>query len=366
MSAERALVGFGRALRTAGLPVDTRRLIAFREAAELLPEGELYWAGRATLVARRDEIPVFDRVFRAYFSGGRESARLTVRLRPRLRAVPLGAHAQATGAADPAVPGVALASATEVLRRKSFAACSADELAEIARLQRRLRLATPPRRSRRRAPSRTGEPDLRRTLRAALRTGGELLSPARRQRRLRRRRLVLLVDVSGSMSPYARPLVDFAHATVRADRRFEAFAFGTRLTRLTRALDTDRLDDARWRAAEAAADWDGGTRIGASLKTFCDRYGRPGLARGAVVVICSDGLEVGDPEALGAQMEVLHRLAHRVVWLNPLKENRDYEPLARGMAAALPWIDVFASGHSLESLEAIAPLVESLRLSSPR
>jgi hypothetical protein len=177
---------------------------------------------------------------------------------------------------------------------------------------------------------------------------------------------VLLVDVSGSMSPYARALVDFAHATVRADRRFEAFAFGTRLTRLTRALDTDRLDDARWRAAEAAADWDGGTRIGASLKTFCDRYGRPGLARGAVVVICSDGLEVGDADALGRQMAVLHRLAHRVVWLNPLKENSGYEPLARGMAAALPWIDVFASGHSLESLEAIAPLVESLRLSTPR
>ncbi|NUR76424.1 MAG: VWA domain-containing protein, partial [Thermoleophilia bacterium] len=206
--------------------------------------------------------------------------------------------------------------------------------------------------------ARSGGSDLRRTLRRALRTGGEPIELAWRDRRRRRRRLVLLLDVSGSMAAYSRALVVFAHAALRADRRFEAFSFGTRLTRLTRALATTSADEALRRAARETEDWDGGTRIGASLKEFLDHYGHPGMARGSVVVICSDGLEVGDPELLAAQMERLHRLAHRVIWLNPLKENPDYAPLARGMKAALPRVDVFASGHSLASLEEIAATLE--------
>jgi uncharacterized protein with von Willebrand factor type A (vWA) domain len=241
-----------------------------------------------------------------------------------------------------------------VLRRKSFARCTPEELLALGPLLARLRLAVPVRRTRRRGPARTGSSDLRRTLRRALRTGGEPIELAWRARRRRRRRLILLVDVSGSMAAYSRALIVFAHAALRADPRFEAFSFGTRLTRLTRALATSSADEALRRASMQTEDWDGGTRIGETLKTFLDRYGHPGLARGAVVVICSDGLEVGDPELLRAQMERLHRLAHRVVWLNPLKENPDYAPLARGMQAALPRIDVFASGHSLGSLEGVA------------
>jgi uncharacterized protein with von Willebrand factor type A (vWA) domain len=248
-----------------------------------------------------------------------------------------------------------------VLRRKSFEDCSPDELAEVSRLIARLRMAAPPRRTARRRPARAGTPDLRRTFQRSLRAGGELQPLSWRERSLRNRRLVLLLDVSGSMTAYSRALVALAHASVRADRHFEAFAFGTRLTRLTRALDTARPGDAFHHAAAAAVDWDGGTRIGDALAEFLDRYGHPGLARGAVVVICSDGLDVGDPAVVAAQMARLGRLAHQVVWLNPLAASPAYEPLARGMAAALPHVDVFASGHNFASLERVADPVRQLR-----
>jgi uncharacterized protein with von Willebrand factor type A (vWA) domain len=157
--------------------------------------------------------------------------------------------------------------------------------------------------------------------------------------------------VSGSMADYSRALLVFAHAALRADRRWEAFCFGTRLTRVTRALDVSRPDEALDRAAAEVVDWNGGTRIGESLKGLLDVYGHRGLVRGAVVVLCSDGLEVGDPELLAEQMARLSRLAHRVIWLNPLKGDEAYEPLARGMRAALPYIDLFAAGNNLASLE---------------
>jgi uncharacterized protein len=243
------------------------------------------------------------------------------------------------------------ASRIEVLRQKHLAACSAEELAELVRAA---PFSLPLRRTRRRRAARGGDPDLRRTLRRALRTGGEPVERAWRRRTRRPRRLILLLDVSGSMSAYSRGLLLLAHGALRGDRRFEAFAFGTRLTPLSRALRVRDPDDALRRTAAQVFDWDGGTRIGDSLKAFLDRYGHGGLARGAVVVVCSDGLDVGDPELLAAQMARLARLAHRVVWLNPLKASPAYAPLARGMAAALPYVDVFASGHSLASLEALA------------
>ena len=358
MSVEK-VVGLGRALRAAGVPVESRRLQAFRRAAEALP-GDLYWAGRITLVGRRDELPIYDRVFREYF--GVAAPEPEPPLRQHLRrggARSLSLAGQGQAGREPA--RAALARAAEVLRRKSFAECSPAELAQLAQLIARLRLSAPRRRTARRRPARTGSPDLRRTLRRALRSGGELQLLSRRAPGRRRRRLVLLVDVSGSMTAHARALVTLAHAGIRADRHFEAFAFGTRLTRLTRALDSARPDEAFRRAAAATVDWDGGTRIGDSLGQFLDRYGHPGLARGAVVVICSDGLDVGDPDVVAAQMARLGRLAHSVVWLNPLAASPAYEPLARGMAAALPYVDHFASGHSLASLEQVAELIERLR-----
>jgi uncharacterized protein with von Willebrand factor type A (vWA) domain len=330
------LAAFGRALRAEGLPVGSGRIASFCRAAALLSPGDLYWAGRATLVARRDQIPVYDRVFRSFF-GGDQAQAASPRRRP----------------ADTVVveEEVALASPIELLRRKSFARCSPDELAQLAALMERLRLAVPARRSRRVAPARAGLPDLRRTLRRSFRTAGEPLERRFRARRRRTRRVVLVLDVSGSMADYSRALLVFAHAALRTDRRWEAFCFGTRLTRVTRALAVSRPDEALERAAAEVVDWNGGTRIGECLKALLDEYGHRGLVRGAVVVLCSDGLEVGDPELLAEQMARLSRLAYRVIWLNPLKGDEAYEPLARGMNAALPYVDVFAAGHNLESLE---------------
>jgi uncharacterized protein len=328
-----ALAAFGRALRAEGLPVGTGRIASFSRSAALLSPGDLYWAGRATLVARRDQIPVYDRVFRAFFGGERAPAAT-----PRRTSLAFEEE-------------VALASQVELLRRKNFADCSAEELAELAALMAQLRLVVPTRRSRRLAPARAGRPDLRRTLRRSFRTGGEPLERRFRARRRRRRRLVLVLDVSGSMADYSRALLVFAHAALRADRRWEAFCFGTRLTRLTHALAASRPDEALRRAADEVFDWNGGTRIGESLKLLLDEYGHRGLVRGAVVVLCSDGLEIGDPDLLAEQMARLSRLAHRVVWLNPLKGDPAYEPLARGMHAALPHVDVFGAGHNLASLE---------------
>jgi uncharacterized protein len=330
------LTRFGRALRDEGLTVGTDRVLAFCRAAALLAATDLYWAGRATLVGRSEDYPIYDRVFQAFFGGEPvepPSARDQVRV-------------QLEGTVE-----LALASPHELLRTKSFSRCSAEELAQLAQLMARVHVAVPLRHARRLAPARSGVPDLRRTLRRSFRTGGEPLDRGWRTRRRRRRRLVLLLDVSGSMADYSRALMMFAHAALRADRRFEAFCFGTRLTRVTKALAGGDANEALERAAAEVVDWEGGTRIGESLKRFLDDFGHGGMARGAVVVLCSDGLDVGDPELLRDQMARLSLLAHRVVWVNPLREDPAYEPLARGMKAALPHVDVFTDGHNLVSLE---------------
>jgi uncharacterized protein len=320
------LVAFARALREEGLAAGPGRVVEFcRAAAELGPE-DLYWAGRLTLVSRPEEIPVYDRVFHGVVEQEQPPAPVTV-----------------------VEEEVALASREELLRTKSFAQLSREELVELAALMQRLRLNVPERRTRRREPARRGDPDLRRTLRRSFRTGGEPVERAWRTRRRRRRRLVLLLDVSGSMADYSRALVLFARAALQADMRWEAFCFGTRLTRVTRALAVADPKEALRRAADEVVDWNGGTRIGDAVRALT----RTNVVRGAVVVICSDGLDVGEPEVLTAEMARLGRLAHRVVWLNPLKEDPAYEPLARGMRAALPHVDVFLSGHNLASLEAV-------------
>lgn len=350
MSAVERLTEFGRELRAQGLPVGTGRIEAFCRAASLLELEDLYFAGRATLVGRREDLPVYDRVFRSFFGGRETLMPPPPRPRRQVALVPAGAEGDEPDG-ERGESETALASPVEVLRHKSFAACSPEELAQLAALMARLRLTAPPQRTRRRRPAPARELDVRRTVRRALRTGGDPALLARRERRRRPRRLVLLLDVSRSMSAYSRALLVFAHAALRAEPRWEAFCFGTRLTRLTRVLAGSDPDEALRRASAEVLDWDGGTRIGASLKSFLDRYGHAGLARGAVVVVCSDGLDTGDPELLGEQTARLGRLAHLVVWLNPLKEDPAYEPLARGMAAALPHVDVFASGHDLASLE---------------
>jgi uncharacterized protein with von Willebrand factor type A (vWA) domain len=220
-----------------------------------------------------------------------------------------------------------------------------------------LRAPAPLRPSRRLAPDRHGPLDPRRTVRAMLERGGEPARLHRQQRTHRPRRVVLLVDVSGSMALYADAVLRFAHACVRQRPRTEAFTVGTRLTRVTRELGARDADAAMAAVSAVVPDWSGGTRLGEELKAFLDRYGQRGAARGAVVVVVSDGWERGDPTLLGEQMHRLHRLAHRVVWVNPHKAREGFAPLTAGMRAALPWVDDFVEGHSLAAFERLGELI---------
>jgi uncharacterized protein with von Willebrand factor type A (vWA) domain len=367
-TAEQVLVGFGRALRTEGLTVGTGQLGAYCAAVTRLDPGDaedVYWAGRCCLVSRREDVAAYDRVFARWFGSGGAPARLKItgsldRVTVALPAETGEGPKQLDGGRQPT--GGGRASRAEVLRQKRFADCTPEELAALHALMAQVRLLTPSRRSRRTAPARRGRAtDLRRSIRRSLRTDGELVRLVRRERQRRHRRLVLLLDVSGSMAEYSRALLQFAHSAARGGRvPTEVFCFGTRLTRVTHELRRHRVDQALAKAAEAVVDWEGGTRIGESLAAFLRLWGRRGAARGAVVVVCSDGLDRGDPELLAGEMAKLSRLAHRVVWVNPLKGDPRYQPLARGMSTALPFIDEFLAGHDLASLEGLAAVLAEL------
>jgi uncharacterized protein with von Willebrand factor type A (vWA) domain len=255
-----------------------------------------------------------------------------------------------------------LASDVDALKHRSFASCTPAELAALRAIMTRLRLTPPRRRTRRTRTARDGRtPDLRRMIRAEMRRQGEPPELTFRTRTRRLRRLVLILDVSGSMADYSRHLLQFAHTARHSSARVEVFCFGTRLTRITRALDRRRPDAALEEAARTVVDWDGGTRIGESLDAFVRKFGRGGLCRGGVVVICSDGLDRGDPELLATAMERLSRLCYRIVWLNPHKgDDPDFRPSTLGMMVAAPRVDLLLSGHDLASLQQLAELLPSL------
>jgi uncharacterized protein with von Willebrand factor type A (vWA) domain len=375
------LVAFGRELRSRGLPVGTGRILTFVRAVAALGLTDclsLYWAGRISMIGRKEDLAAYDLAFEDWYRSLRSTEDLKIELdlptlarqgvdsgdqpddlevrtdRTAAEWHGLTEEDEAPEAGDEAAIRI-VASAVEVLRSKSFADLSEDEREEVGKLIRQLAIALPERRIRRTRPSSRGARfDVRRTLRRSLRTRGEPFDRAWRDRRVRGRPLVLILDVSGSMSPYARALVQFGYAAMAAGRRVEVFCFGTRLTRVTRMLRTKDPDRALHEIGRTVADWEGGTRIGESLKALLDGWGQRTALRGAVVVLCSDGLERGDPELLRSQMARLGRLAHKVVWVNPLKGSPGYEPLARGMAAALPSVDVFLSGHNLESLSELS------------
>lgn len=368
---DEALATFVAALRRAGLVVPVGATVAFaRAVAEVGATGRdgLYWSGRATLCTRPEDLPTYDAVFDAFWQGGPPP-----QVRPLAVPVPTTLVVDDDDVApDPPADhddadetdGDTITvrySPAEVLRHRDFAECSPEELAEAHRLMSSMTMSAARRASRRHRPSRArhGRLDLRRTARHGMRTGGELVDRHHTRPGERPRRLVLLVDVSGSMEPYARSLLRFVHAATTGRTRVEAFALGTRLTRLTRELATRDPDAALERAGLAVDDWAGGTRLGEVLAEFNDRWGVRGMARGAVVVILSDGWDRGDPDQLGEQMQRLSRVANRVVWVNPLKATPGYEPLARGMAAALPHVDRFIEGHSLAALERLAEEIHS-------
>ena len=362
---DRLAVGFARLLRGAGLDVPVGMTLLFAEALGAVGiarrEG-VYWAGRTTLVRRPEDVELYDRSFAAWWEHVLEVSLAS----PVEREVVLAFDADGddsdpgddTDESDTPMMSVRYSRA-EVLRQRDFAHYSPQEFAESRRLMEDLRMAGSMRRSRRMRPSRRtrGRPDLRRTVRRAIRSGGEPIDRAFVEPADRPRRLVLLCDVSGSMEAYARGLVRFLHAAVVGRGRVEAFAIGTRLTRITRELSSRDPDAAIAAAARRVTDWSGGTRLGEGLRQFNDEWGVRGMARGAVVVILSDGWDRGDPEILGDQMERLHRVAYRVVWVNPLKSSPNFAPLARGMAAALPHVDEFVEGHNVASLEHLARVV---------
>ncbi len=326
----------------------------------MLSRSSFYWAGRLTLTGDPDHLSRYDAAFAAYF-GGQAPPGAPPRARrtapPQLAQVAEeGGQGGEPSAAGP--PLRALASPLEVLRHRDAAELSAAERDELARLLAAVALPMPTRASRRRAPARAGAVDPRRTLRRALARGGELTEVARRDAARRRRRVVLLVDVSGSMQPYADTLLRFAHAVVRhGPTTVEVFTVGTRLTRLTRELAHRDPERALAAASQAVPDWSGGTRLGEMLQAFLDRWGQRGCARGAVVVVFSDGWERGDPARLGAQAARLSRLAHRVVWATPHKARAGYVPATGGLQAVLPHLDALVAGHSMAALEQVMEVV---------
>ncbi len=362
---ERIAVGFCRVLRRAGLRVPATATINFTEALGLLgveDRDSVYWSGRATLVHRPEDLNLYDRVFAAYWEH-REGASFSMETTPPPVTLALDIADEDDSDEQEHEPAGDIQpvrfSSTEVLTDKDFADCTREELAELTRLMSRLRFTTHRRLSRRYIPVKGvgSRPDLRRTVRWALRHQGEPVKRAYSGPATRPRRLVLVVDVSGSMESYARALIRFAHAAVVARSKVEVFVLGTRLTRLTKHLTSRDPDSAIRTAMPKVKDWAGGTRLGDGIQEFNNEWAIRGMARGAIVVILSDGWDRGDPAVLGREMERLHRVTNQLVWVNPLKATPGYAPLAAGMAAALPHLDLFIEGHSYRSLEQLAAIL---------
>jgi uncharacterized protein len=385
------VVTLSRALRDAGVPVTPALSVVAAEALAILrprSRDQLYWATRTSFVASHDQGAIFDGVFAALFDGvvdpadsrGDLNAPPSVAGEPgerrtddsRLRAVdaagghpssPSAAGATVADEADDSGREVVLAAASphEQLAQKSFDQLDADELADLRRLMAMLSLAPPLRRSRRVRRARHGDRlDVRTTLRRGIRAGDYPTRLAWRKRRLRPRQLVVICDISGSMEPYARAYLQFLQCAVGGSKA-EAFVFATRLTRLTRVMRKAPAPVAIQRAAAAAPDWSSGTRIAEALHTFIRVYGSRGMARDAVIAILSDGWEVGDPQPVALEMAKLKRLAYRIVWVNPHKASPHFAPLTGGMAAALPYCDAFASGHSLAAMREVAAAIAGTR-----
>jgi uncharacterized protein len=363
----RHVVTFGRVLREVGIEVGPGRVVDAVHAlgaVDLTRQEDVYFALRQTLVSRQDELELFDRAFVAWFLRGPIAPLVREKQRRKLADRTMATLGSDVGSDDVEVAGERVelgASPHELLREKDFAEMTAEEFERARRLLLAIARSRPERTSRRLTPDPRGDRlDMRRLIRRSLRCGGDPVEQAWKVRKQVPRKLVVLCDVSGSMDAYARALLLFLHALVGAGRGVEAFGFGTRLTRLTGDLATRDPEAALARATASDVDWGSGTRIGASLKEFNDLYGRRALSRGAVVVIVSDGWEREGPEAVGREMARLARAAYAVVWVNPLKGNPDYQPLAGGMRAALPFVDRFLSGHNLRSLDELAAVVSRI------
>lgn len=371
------IVLFGRLLRGLGVEVTPAQMLDFVAALEVVDlrrREDVQESARAIFVNRREELALFDEAFELFWRARPTSQMPPMDLGKLLKKRPAaeeqyrlisrtGGEGQPRQDDDePFVDKLFAASEREVLRHKDFARMSDYELAQVKQMMQELPWQPPLRRTHRRQPdSRGRQLDLRRTFRANLRHGGEVLRLAHRQRTSKRRRLVVLCDISGSMDRYARVLLQFIYGLSRSLDQVEAFVFSTRLTRITRPLQRREINEAVDEAAKNVHDWAGGTRIGDALHTFNFDWGRRVLGQGAVVMIISDGWDRGDPARLDAEMDRLQRSCHRLIWLNPLLGSPTYQPLTRGIQAALPHVDDFLPVHNLVSLEQLAASLAGMR-----
>ena len=366
--AHKMAVAFARILRGAGIDVPLDSVIVFVSALSkvgLENRDDVYWAAYATLIRRHEDSPIFDRAFAIFWD--QLIAVDTAIYEQQTESVTLLIDSEDTNNDDSNAAPVdeeentltLRFSSIETLREKDFAAYSETELREAEQFMSSLKLAGPPKRSLRlqKANRKGSRHDIRRTMRAVLQNDGEPIERYWREPSTKLRRLVVLLDISGSMEPYARALLLFMHAAVVGRQRVEAFTLGTRLTRITRELANRDPDRALARTSAQVSDWSGGTRLGECLQNFNDNWGVGSLARGSIFVILSDGWDRGEPQVLAEQMLRLQRVAYRVIWVNPLKVSPGYAPLARGMAAAMPYIDDFVEGHSLDALRELTAVI---------
>jgi uncharacterized protein len=371
------LVGFGRALRDEGVVVGTGSVLGYADSMTLLDPTELldlYHAGKATMLTRHIDQPTYDKVFKSYFladSGPLQHLlKMKVHLDPEAETeFEVLTQPEAGQEKQFDAPTGLMGSNMEVLRHKRFAEMTDEEKAALRKLMQKFKFLPPKRRTRRTVASDRGiRHDLRRTIRAAMRRHGEIVDQHWRERRVRRRKVILILDISGSMADYSRALMHFGYAAARAAvgttasaKLVEVFCFGTRLSRITQEMQKRDPDVAFDAAAKAVFDWEGGTRIGESLDKFVSEWGRRGMCRGAIVVICSDGLDRGDPAVLAEAMERLSRLCHKLIWMNPLKgDEEEFQARSVGMLIAKPFVDELLSGHDLASLEKLALVLPKL------
>ena len=365
--ANKMAVAFARILRGAGLDVPLDSVIVFVGALTQLGlenRENVYWSAHATLIRRHEDVQIFDRAFKVFWE--QQIAVETATFEEQHESITLLVDDEDANTDDSSAEPIedentiALRfSKIETLREKDFAAYNQLELREAEQFMASLRLAGPPKKSLRlmKTNRHGARHDIRRTMRATLQHDGEPLERYWREPSTKLRRLVVLLDISGSMEPYARALLRFMHAAVVGRQRVEAFTFGTRLTRITKELTSRDPDKALAQTSAQVSDWSGGTRLGECLQSFNDNWGVGGMARGSIFVILSDGWDRGDPKVLADQMSRLSRVAYRVIWVNPLKVSPGYAPLARGMAAAMPYIDEFVEGHSLEALRELTEVI---------
>jgi uncharacterized protein with von Willebrand factor type A (vWA) domain len=359
-------IEFAHDLRFHGMVIGSDDVITYLSAISVLDASDImdvYWSGRITLVRKKDNIPLYNKRFQAFFLDISENE-------PDARKVKLKSSANAGATlevpnVEQGLPGEVIedetrlgymASAADISRHKAFADCSDEEINRFRKLISMLKVSPPKRRTYRTQTTPKGKVlDMRRMARETMRSLGEPKDLMYIKRKEKLRSIVFILDVSGSMADYSRNLLQLAYSARRANTKVEVFCFGTRLTRITKSIDKRTPDEAMRLAGESVLDWDGGTRIGDAIAAFVKESRRSRLGRGAIVVICSDGLDQGEPQALDKAMQTLSRLAHKVIWVNPHKgDNEDYKPNTIGMMIADPYIDRIFSGHNFKSIEEFA------------